>query len=141
MANLSALVGPSNVLTTTNTVTATNKTFTTPTLNNPTITNYTESAVTGSGTAYSVSLTNGTVHSFTTTGNATVTLPAASNGKSFIVIVNYGGAHSLGWAGGTTIKWAGGAAPTPTSVSGKIDIFSFFQDGSTTYGSVVGRNF
>ena len=38
-------------------------------------------------------------------------------------------------------KWAGGTTPTPTSATGKIDIFSFFQDGTNTYGITNGQNY
>jgi hypothetical protein len=112
------------------------------TITNPTVTNYTETVnALGSGTSFSPALTSGTIITLTTGGTTTITLPASAAGKSFIVIVTYGGAHSLVWAGGTTLKWSGGTTPTPTSVLNKIDIFSFFQDGTNTYGVTVGQNY
>jgi hypothetical protein len=56
-------------------------------------------------------------------------------------MVNFGGSHGITWSGGGTLKWAGGSTPTPTSTNGKIDIFTFFQDGTNTYGSIFGQNF
>lgn len=109
-------------------------------LSNPTVTNYTETLYTVTGSA-TLALTNGTVQKVTTSGSTTITLPASSTGKSFTVIVAYAAADSITWAGGSTIKWAGGTTPTPTSVSGKFDIFNFYQDGTNTYGSIFGQNY
>jgi hypothetical protein len=116
-------------------------TLTNKTLTNPTVTNYVETTYSPSaGSSFTVDLANGTIQKFTTNANATITLPTSVSGKSFIVIVAYGGTHSITWAG-ATIKWAGGSEPTETSVNGKFDIFTFFQDGANTYGSVFGQNF
>lgn len=113
-----------------------------PAITNPTVTNYVETLYApAAGSSFTVSLANGTVQRFTTNANTTITLPASVSGKSFIVIVQYGGAHTLTWSGGSTIKWSLGLTPTPTSVNGKIDIFTFFQDGTSTYGSTFGQNF
>ncbi len=77
-----------------------------------------------SGTALTINLANGSMFAIDTTGNPTITLPTPEKGKSFVVRVKYGGAHVPVWAGGTRI-WADSTAPTPTSVSGKIDEFVF----------------
>ena len=112
------------------------------TLTNPTITNYTETLYAPSaGTAFTVDLANGTVQKLTSSGNLTITLPASSAGKSFVIIVAYGGSHTLTWAGGSTIKWANSTTPTATSSNGKFDIFTFFQDGTNTYGQAFGLNY
>lgn len=109
---------------------------------NPTLTNYTETDYApAANTAFTVSLSNGTVQDLTTNGNCTVTLPSASAGKSYQIRIHYGGAHTLTWAGGGTLKWAGGTTPSPTSATGKIDIFNFVSDGTNTYGAVFGQNF
>jgi hypothetical protein len=122
--------------------TSSNGTFTTPNITNPTVTNYVETLFApAAGSSFTVTLSNGTVQRFTTNANTTITLPASVSGKSFVIMVQYGGAHTLTWAGGSTLKWNFGITPTPTSVNGKIDIFSFFQDGTNTYGSTFGQNF
>ena len=122
--------------------TLTNKTLTTPVVTNPTVTNYVETTYAPSaGTAFTVDLTNGTIQKFTSSGNLTITLPSSVAGKSYTVMISYGGTHTLTWAGGGTIKWAGGTTPTATSTSGKIDIFTFLCDGTNTYGFVGGLNF
>lgn len=108
---------------------------------NPTITNYTETVYAVSGTSLTIDLANGTIQKLTTGGASTITLPTSVTGKSFMVIVAYGGSHAVTWAGGSTIKWTNGTAPLQTSTTGKFDIFTFFQDGTNTYGSVFGRGF
>ena len=111
-------------------------------LTNPTVTNYTETLYAPSaGSAFTVSLANGTVQKFTTNANVTITLPSSSAGKSYVIIVAYGGTHTLTWAGGSTIKWPGGTAPTASSANGKFDIFTFFCDGTNTYGQSFGLNY
>jgi hypothetical protein len=109
-------------------------------LTNPTVTNYTETLFTVTGSA-TLALTNGTVQKVTTSGSTTITLPSSVTGKSFTVIVSYAAADAITWAGGSTLKWAGGVTPTPTSATGKFDIFNFYQDGTNTYGSIFGQNY
>lgn len=116
------------------------QTLTAKTLSNPTVADYTEKVYTNTGDT-TVDLANGTVQKITTNGNNTITLPSSTVGKSYVIILAYGGTHTVTWAGGSTIKWNGGSAPTQTSVNGKFDIFTFFCDGTNTYGSVFGRNF
>lgn len=113
------------------------------TLTNPTITNYTETSATPTVTAGAVTLdlANGTIQKVVTAANTTITLPSASAGKSLTVIVQYGGTHTITWAGGGTLKWAGGTAPTATSSSGKYDLYVFVcHDSSITFGADGGRN-
>jgi FtsP/CotA-like multicopper oxidase with cupredoxin domain len=125
----------------TDTQTLTNKTLTTPTLTNPTVTNYTETPFTAnSSTAITLALTNGTVQIITLTGNATITMPTATSGKSFIIMLKQDatGSRSVTWS---TVKWAGGTAPTITATASRMDILSFFADGTNWYGTVIGQNF
>ena len=113
-----------------------------PSIVNPTVTNYVETLYApAAGSSFTVTLSNGTVQRFTTNANTTITLPASAAGKSFIVMVQYGGAHTLTWSGGSPLKWNVGVTPTPSSITGKIDIFTFFQDGTNTYGSTFGQGF
>lgn len=118
---------------------ATTDTLTNKTLTNPTVTNYVESVVSigNSGTSQTLALTNGTVQTVTMTGNCTFTMPTNVAGKSFILIAVQDGTGSR-TATFTSVKWAGGTAPTltTTATTGR-DIFAFVADGTNWYGTVA----
>jgi hypothetical protein len=111
--------------------------LTNKTLTNPTVTNYVESvvAIGNSGTSQTLSLTSGTVQTVTMTGNCTFTMPTATAGKSFILIATQDGTGSR-TATFTSVKWAGGTAPTltTTATTGR-DILTFVADGTNWYGT------
>ena len=114
---------------------------TSPTLTNPTVTNYVETAYSAnSSTAITLDLANGTVQIITLTGNATITMPTATAGKSFIILLKQDatGSRSVTW---TTVKYPGGTAPTITATASRQDIFSFFADGTNWYGTTIGLNY
>jgi len=114
---------------------------TAPALTNPTVTNYVETPYSAnSSTAITLALTNGTVQIITLTGNATITMPTATSGKSFILYLKQDGTGSrtVTWS---TVKWPGGTAPTITATASKQDIYSFFADGTNWYGTTVGQNY
>lgn len=117
------------------------QTLTNKTLTNPTVTNYVETPYSAnSSTAITLALTNGTVQIITLTGNATITMPTATSGKSFIMYLKQDatGSRTVTWS---TVKWAGGTAPTITSTASRQDILSFFSDSTNWYGCVVGQNY
>ena len=121
---------------TTDTQTLTNKTLT-----NPTVNNYTEGVV-AIGTVTSsntLSLTNGTVQTATLTASTacTFTMPTATAGKSFILLLKQAATTGGGTATFTSVKWNSVVAPTVTSTAGKMDIFSFVSDGTNWYGTAV----
>jgi len=121
--------------------TFTNKTLTTPTLTNPTVTNYVETPYTAnSSTAITLALTNGTVQIITLTGNATITMPTAVSGKSFILFLKQDatGSRSVTWS---TVKWPSGTVPVITPTASRQDIYSFFSDGTNWYGVTVSQNY
>jgi hypothetical protein len=114
---------------------------TAPTLSNPTVTNYVETPYSAnSSTAITLDLANGTVQIITLTGNATITMPTATSGKSFVMLLKQDGTGSrtVTWS---TVKWAGGTAPTITSTASRLDLLSFFADGTNWYGAVISQNY
>jgi hypothetical protein len=110
------------------------------TLTNTTVTDYTETRFTAnSSTAITLSLVNGTMQDITLTGTATITMPTATAGKSFILLLRSGaGSYTVTW---TTVKWPGGTAPTVTATASRLDIYSFFSDGTNWYGVTVNQNY
>lgn len=137
-ARITAAVGVT-VASLTGTETLTNKTLT-----NPTVNNYTEGVV-AIGTvssASTLSLTSGTVQTATLTASTacTFTMPTATAGKSFVLLLKQAASTGNGTATFTGVKWSGGTAPTITATAGKMDILSFFADGTNWYGSAT-QNF
>ena len=117
------------------------QTLSAKTLTNPTVTNYVETLYSANtGTAITVDLTNGTVQNLTLTGNATITMPTAVAGKSFIIILSQDGTGSrtVTWS---TVSWPSATAPTVTSTASKRDIFSFFSNGTSWFGATIGQNY
>ncbi|CAB4123790.1 hypothetical protein UFOVP48_83 [uncultured Caudovirales phage] len=110
-------------------------------LNNPTIKNYTE-AVVAIGTVTSsntIALTNGTVQTATLTASTacTFTMPTATAGKSFILLLKQAATTGNGTATFTGVKWPANTAPTITATAATMDILSFVSDGTNWYGSVA----
>jgi hypothetical protein len=123
------------ISTTTITGTGANVLGTSPTINNPTVTNYVESvvAIGNSSTSQTLALTNGTVQTVTMTGNCTFTMPTATAGKSFILIISTGAGSYTGTF--TSVKWPSGTAPTLTITASRWDILTFVADGTYWYGN------
>ena len=117
------------------------QTLTAKTLNNPTVTNYVESvvAIGTVTTSNTISLTNGTVQTATLTASTacTFTMPTATAGKSFVLLLKQAAATGNGTATFTGVKWGTAGAPTITATAGKMDILSFIADGTNWYGSAA----
>jgi len=115
-------------------------TITKPVINatNPTAQTYTPA---GGGTA-TLDLSLANQHYITMpAGNATIALSNDTNNQIFLVSITQdsGGSRTVTWF--TTIKWAGGGAPTLTTTANKRDTFGFIRTGSGTYdGFVIGQN-
>jgi len=106
---------------------------------NPTVTGYVE-AVVAIGTVTSsstLSLTNGTVQTATLTASTacTFTMPTATAGKSFVLLLKQAASTGNGTATFTGVKFSSAGAPTITATAGKMDILTFIADGTNWYGS------
>jgi hypothetical protein len=141
---------------TSGTVTMTNKTLTSPTITGATIS-------TSTLTKPTINASTGGTQSYTPAGGATatllcalanrhlITMPAGNitialdtvtTGQIFTVDITQdgGGSRTVTWF--STIRWAGGSAPTLTTTGSKRDSFIFVCTGSNTYdGSVIGFNY
>jgi hypothetical protein len=115
--------------------------FTNKTLTNPTVTNYVETlqAVGTVGASSTLALTNGTVLTATLTASTacTFTMPTATAGKSFILLLKQAASTGNGTATFTSVKWGTSGAPTITATAGRMDILTFVADGTNWYGSAA----
>lgn len=129
-------VGSGKTLAVAGTLTATGTTS----LTNPTVTNYVETlqAVGTVGASSTLALTTGTVLTATLTASTpcTFTMPTATAGKSFILILTQA-SSGMTTATFTGVKWPAGTAPTITATASAVDIISFVANGSVWYGSAA----
>jgi len=112
------------------------------TLTNPTVTNYVETLYSANtSTAITVDLANGTVQNLTlTAASVTITMPTAVAGKSFIIILSQDatGSRSVTWS---TVSWPSATPPSVTQTASRKDIFSFFSNGTSWFGTTIGQNY
>ena len=117
------------------------ETLTNKTLTNPSVNNYTEGvvAIGTVTTASTLSLTNGTIQTATLTASTacTFTMPTATAGKSFILLLKQAASTGNGTATFTGVKFGTAGAPTITAAAGKMDILTFVADGTNWYGSIA----
>lgn len=74
-------------------------------------------------------------------GNITIAISNETAGQIFIVEITQDGTGSRTVTWFSTIKWAGGSAPTLTTTASKRDTFAFRCTGTDTYdGFVCGQN-
>ena len=95
----------------------------------------------GAATA-TLDLKTGNTHDITMpAGNITIAVSNEIAGEVFYVSILQDGTGSRTVTWFTTIKWAGGSAPTLTTTADKKDLFAFKTTGADTYdGFVVGQN-
>lgn|SRR5574343_29319 len=92
------------------------------------------------GATITFNLATSNWHTVTLGGNRTLALSSVGTNQQFtIVLIQDGtGSRTVTWF--STIKWAGGAAPTLTTTAGGIDVFTFKQISSGQYyGFVAGQ--
>ena len=74
-------------------------------------------------------------------GNTTIALSNVAVGQLFMIDITQDavGSRTVTWF--STIRWAGGSAPTLTTTANKRDAFGFLCTGSGTYdGYIIGQN-
>lgn len=95
----------------------------------------------GAGTA-TLTLNTSNIHTITMpAGNITIALSNEGVGQCFVINIlqDATGSRTVTWF--TTIKWAGGSAPTLTTTASKIDTFGFIVTSAGNYqGYVIGQN-
>jgi len=99
------------------------------------------------GTALTLTCTNGNVFTATLTGNATITLssPVGSGSSTSITLIltNDGTAgRTVAWAGGSFVFPGGAASLSRTTTANAVDVWVFFtpNGGTTWYGNIAMKN-
>lgn len=96
---------------------------------------FTETDNGNSGTADTVDWTLSNKQKSTLTGNCTFTFTAPPGPCSLVLkLVQDGtGSRTVTWP--ATVHWSGGTAPTLTTTINKVDIITFYWDGTTYFGA------
>ena len=85
------------------------------------------------GTAQTIDISDSTLQTYTLNGNCTFTMPTADAGRSFTMFLKTG-AGSL-TATFTGVKFPDNVAPTISTTANRMDILTFYSDGTNWYGS------
>lgn len=143
-AKVFATPGAADIVTPTATQTLTNKTLTSPTVNTPTVSGavlndgYTEEIFAVTGTTPALSPTNGSIQTWTLTGNSTPTQGTWANGQSITLMVNDGTAFTINWTS-LAVTWVNNAGATPTLSLTGFTTIALWEVGSVIYGALVGN--
>jgi hypothetical protein len=95
-----------------------------------------------STTPHTFNLANGNFFTYTLATNPQVFhLANVTKGQKFVIRIEQDAAGGNGITFFSTIKWAGGSAPTVTTTAGKADVFGFIAVETGLYdGFVIGQN-
>jgi hypothetical protein len=133
----------STVATLTGTQTLTNKTLTSPVLTTATTSGkftfggaIDETVFAVTGTTPALSPTNGTIQTWTLSGNSTPTQGTFTEGESMTLMINDGSAFTVTWTS-VPITWVGGTAPTLATTG--FTVIELWEVGTTVYGALVGN--
>lgn len=98
---------------------------------------YTEEVFAVSGTTPVLSPTNGSIQTWTLSGNSTPTLGSWDSGQSVTLLINDGADYTITWTSVNPVwKTNGGTAPTLNTTGDTVIIL--WKVGSTVFGARVG---
>lgn len=113
--------------------TLTNKTLTSPTFND----GYTEEVFAVTGTTPALSPTNGSIQTWTLSGNSTPTAGTWAAGQSLTLMVDDGTARTITWTS-VPVTWKTNVGnPPPLNTSG-FTVIQLWKVGTVIYGARVG---
>ena len=98
---------------------------------------YTEEVFAVTGTTPALSPTNGSIQTWTLTGNSTPTAGTWASGQSMTLMVDDGSAYTINWAS-MSITWKTGGGTAPTLLTSGYTVIELAKVGSTIYGWLAG---
>jgi hypothetical protein len=88
-----------------------------------------------SGTTPALSVANGTIQTWTLSGNSTPT-SSLTTGQSITLMVNDGTAYTITWP---SVTWVNNAATAPTLATTGYTVVALWNVSGTLYGALVGN--
>ncbi len=135
--NGTSLLGSGNVVTGDVTLsgvqTLANKTLNSPVFND----GYTEEVFAVTGTTPGLSPVNGSIQTWTLTGDSTPTAGTWASGQSMTLMVDDGSAHTINWAS-MSITWKTGGGTAPTLLTSGYTVIELTKVGAMIYGWLAG---
>ena len=98
---------------------------------------YTEEVFAVTGTAPALSPTNGSIQTWTLTGNSTPTAGTWASGQSMTLMVDDGSAYTINWAA-MSITWKTGGGTAPALLTSGYTVIELAKVVSTIYGWLAG---
>lgn len=98
---------------------------------------YTEEVFAVTGTTPALSPTNGSIQTWTLTGNDTPTAGTWASGQSMTLMVDDGSACTINWAS-MSITWKTGGGTAPTLLTTGYTVIELVKVGTTIYGWLAG---
>lgn len=98
---------------------------------------YTEEVFAVTGTTPALSPTNGSIQTWTLTGNSTPTAGTWASGQSMTLMVDDGSAYTINWAS-MSIAWKTGGGTAPTLLTTGYTVVELVKVGATIYGWLAG---
>jgi hypothetical protein len=114
--------------------TLTNKTLDGPIINN----GYTEEVFAVTGTTPALSPTNGSIQTWTLSGNSTPTAGTWASGQSILLMIDDGTAYTVTWSS-LSVTWKTGGGTAPTLLTSGYTPIVLWKVDSTIYGAQVGN--
>lgn len=120
------------------TQTLTNKTLTSPTLTGAVLNDgFTEEVYAVSGTTPALSPTNGSIQTWTLSGNSTPTAGTWAEGQSITLMIDDGTAYTITWTS-LSVTWKSGGGFAPALNTTGYTTIALWKVGSVIYGARVG---
>ena len=98
---------------------------------------YTEEVFAVTGTTPALSPTNGSIQTWTLTGNSTPTAGTWASGQSMTLMVDDGSAYTINWAS-MSVTWKTGGGTAPTLLTSGYTVIELVKVGTTIYGWLAG---
>jgi len=99
---------------------------------------YTEEVFAVSGTTPALSPTNGSIQTWTLTGNSTPTQGTWNSGQSITLMIDDGSAYTVTWSS-LAVVWKTDAGVAPTLNTTGFTVITLWEVGTTIYGARVGN--